>query len=345
MGKFNREFGKDLKAFAASTEATGGESVKVGAGLLNDASKGNKMKIIYVQREEIDKNARNEYSIEGIESLAWSIKTLGLLQPLQLSRKEDGRYKLIGGERRLTAIDRLIADENVEEWNKESLIPGILKDPQDVKLPLNEELKEIYCIMAPNKEARKYTDADKLMELRYWKEIIQALREQGVQSIPGVDEEGNEQEIAIQGEKTRDILAKTTGMSRGMVNKYEKVENQGSDALKDALLNNSISIGTAETMVDHLEEEKQDELIQEAENMGKKITEQDILQKKKSLKEEDTEPHAGTKLTSSDLNRDMKPLIKLLDANNIYLDEDEKLRYYNSIREIEKLLKSKKNGE
>ena len=57
MGKFNREFGKDLKAFAASTEATGGESVKVGAGLLNDASKGNKMKIIYVQREEIDKNS------------------------------------------------------------------------------------------------------------------------------------------------------------------------------------------------------------------------------------------------------------------------------------------------
>ncbi|MFQ8899862.1 MAG: hypothetical protein ACLR71_18580 [[Clostridium] scindens] len=54
------------------------------------------------------------------------------------------------------------------------------------------------------------------------------------------------------------------------------------------------------------------------------------------MKEEDTEPHAGTKLTSSDLKRDMKPLIKLLDANNIYLDEDEKLRYYNSIREIEK---------
>ena len=128
---------------------------------------------------------------------------------------------LLGGERRITAIDKLIEDPNVPEWNEDTLIPCTIKDLDKIKLPLSDEAKEQYALITTNKEARKYTDADRYIEVQAWKRIIDELRANGVDTINMEDKD-----IQIKGEKTRNILARTTGMSQGQIQRYNKVRKQ-----------------------------------------------------------------------------------------------------------------------
>ena len=88
--------------------------------------------IVNVRREQIVKNEKNEYSISGIPSLAESIKQYGLVQPLHVADIGNEKYKLLGGERRLSAIDMLIADDSVPDWTSETLIPCVIKGIDDV---------------------------------------------------------------------------------------------------------------------------------------------------------------------------------------------------------------------
>ena len=83
--------------------------VRLGEGLLNDASKDIiKMRIVNLERDKIRKNPSNNYSINDIDSLAESIKNYGIASPLNVTKLEDDSYMLLGGERRITAIDKLI---------------------------------------------------------------------------------------------------------------------------------------------------------------------------------------------------------------------------------------------
>lgn len=82
---------------------------------------------------QIQKNPNNHYSISGIESLAESIKQYGLLQPVHVMETETG-YRLLGGERRLTAIDTLIEDASVPDWTEDTLIPCVIKGQRMLNL-------------------------------------------------------------------------------------------------------------------------------------------------------------------------------------------------------------------
>ena len=335
MPKFNME---KLKGFDAKDNVKSeGKPYKVGAGLLNEVSKSQtkETKICYITRNEIEKNNKNEYSISDIESLMWSISQMGLLQPLHVMPLSNGNYKLLGGERRLTAIDRLIEDPTVEKWTDDTLIPCVVKDPKDMELPLSDELKEIFAIVTTNKEARKYTDADRLMEIREWKRIIEALRENGVESIPYPTEDGEEQQIVIRGEKTRDILAKTTGLSRGSINKFEKLEKQGSEAVKKAVMEGDASVYTASEMIDILNEQEQIELVEDAKKTGEVITVQHVKEKAEKREESNT-------LTVAKFQKDLKPIMKRLKAIEVCLDEERQMRYNNCIKELKQLLYEEK---
>ena len=265
----------------------------------------------------------------------WSISQMGLLQPLHVMPLSNGNYKLLGGERRLTAIDRLIEDPTVEKWTDDTLIPCVVKDPKDMELPLSDELKEIFAIVTTNKEARKYTDADRLMEIREWKRIIEALRENGVESIPYPAEDGEEQQIVIRGEKTRDILAKTTGLSRGSINKFEKLEKQGNEAVKKAVMEGDASVHTASEMIDMLNEQEQIELVEDAKKTGEVITVQHVKEKAEKREESNT-------LTVAKFQKDLKPIMKRLKAIEVCLDEERQMRYNNCIKELKQLLYEEK---
>lgn len=307
------------------------EKFKVGAGLLSDVSKGAVvMDVVNIPRDQIQKNPNNHYSISGIDSLAESIKQYGLLQPLHVMETENG-YRLLGGERRLTAIDTLIKDDAVSDWTEDTLIPCVVKDAEDVKLDLSPENKERYAIITSNREQRAYTDGDRYMEIQEWKKIIDELRSKGIEYINGVDEEGNEKKVGIKGEKTRDILAQATGMSRGQINNYETVHNSGTDKLKDALLQGKISVSTAAKAAKDLTDEEQDS-IAEAVEKGEKVSPADIAaQAKKEYV-----------LTQTEFKKDIKNILSAIKEKEISLDGKEQEKYHFHIRQLEKLIGGQK---
>lgn len=307
------------------------EKFKVGAGLLSDISKGTVvMDVVNIPRDQIQKNPNNHYSISGIDSLAESIKQYGLLQPLHVMEKENG-YRLLGGERRLTAIDTLIKDDAVSDWTEDTLIPCVVKDAEDVKLDLSPENKERYAIITSNREQRAYTDGDRYMEIQEWKKIIDELRSKGIEYINGVDEEGKEKKVGIKGEKTRDILAQTTGMSRGQINNFETVHNSGTDKLKDALLQGKISVSTAAKAAKDLTDEEQDS-IAEAVEKGEKVSPADIAaQAKKEYV-----------LTQTEFKKDIKNILSAIKEKEISLDGKEQEKYHFHIRQLEKLIGGQK---
>lgn len=329
-GKFKMPSILDV-AEEEKNEAAGKEKFRVGAGLLSESSKGMVvMKITNIPRGQIEKNPENKYSISGIPSLAESIKQFGLAQPLHVAEKENGVYKLLGGERRLTAIDMLIADETVTEWTEETLIPCVVKGIDDVKLDLSPENKERYAIITTNKEQRSYSDRDTYMEIQEWKKIIEELREKGIEYIDGRNEDGGESPIAIKGEKTRDILSKTTGISRGQVNKFEAVHNKGSEKLKNALLDGKISIATASKAVKELSEEEQDKIAEAAER-GEEMTGTDIVDRKEKLA-----------VTPAVFREDIKAILETIGEKEIELDGQEQEKYYFYIRQLENLFRKEK---
>lgn len=170
-GKFKMPSIKDVEQ-EENKDVVVKEKFKVGAGLLSDISKGAVvMDVVNIPREQLQKNPKNQYSISGITSLAESIKQYGLLQPLHVMETENG-YRLLGGERRLTAIDTLIKDDAVSDWTEDTLIPCVVKDAEDVKLDLSPENKERYAIITSNREQRAYTDGDRYMEIQEWKRSL-----------------------------------------------------------------------------------------------------------------------------------------------------------------------------
>lgn len=335
MGKFNV---KSIKGYEENqglqiqSEQNGETKLKLGAGLLSDVSKSTiKMEVTHIEREKIEKNPKNKYSIKGIESLKESIRVYGLSEPLEVKELPDGRYMLLGGERRITAIDELIEDESVKDWNEYTLIPCVVKDLDDINIELSEENKEKFAILTTNKESRKYTEADKYYEIQAWKEIIGELRKNGVDTFTTADEDGEEKTVQIKGEKTREILAKTTGMSRGQINKYEAVDKNATEDIKNALLNDRLSVAAAAKASKELTKEEQDNLARAS--ASEKITEKDVTKFKKT--------ESGNKiLTLQDFRKDVKGIQALLKDNEIKLDENELRSYYLYINKIEKILGS-----
>mgnify|MGYP002511056039 CR=1 FL=1 len=64
---------------------------------------------------------RMSFDQEALEELAESIRTLGLIQPITVRRKHDGRYQIISGERRFRACQLTGMD----------MIPAYIRDAND----------------------------------------------------------------------------------------------------------------------------------------------------------------------------------------------------------------------
>ena len=205
-----------------------------GAGLLNEASKNlakNNMEITYIPRDEIYKNPKNEYSISDIENLADLIYVMGLREPLGVKPEGSG-YKLIEGERRLTAIDKLIADG---KW--EGDIPCIIREKElKVNLDiLSDEEKEILEIAGTNAGQRKYSEADYLFEVEKLEPIYKKLKASGIGEFTYESDTGEKITQSLTGKKSRELLAERLNVSPAQVGKISKVANSGTEELKEAV--------------------------------------------------------------------------------------------------------------
>ena len=69
---------------------------------------------------------RMSFDQEALEELAESIKTLGLIQPITVRRKDDGRYQIISGERRFRA-SRLSGMDMIPAYIRDTNDQGMLE--------------------------------------------------------------------------------------------------------------------------------------------------------------------------------------------------------------------------
>ena len=291
----------------------------------------NEMQIIYILPDQIDKAEENEgISIDRIEELADSIADVGLINALVLRQKEDGRYRIVAGERRYTAILSLIEDGR---WEKDRPIKSSLFDPQLIDLPLTEEEKEDYVRATENAEQRNKTDGDKLLQMRKLMKIYEKLRENG----------------AISNVKTRTLLAADMKMAPSHAAQFMKVDAKGSDELIDAVLDNQVSVSAASTIAG-LPQEEQKEIVEKAlqeKQDDKKITPKDLENAQQKIKaaaglNENISEGAedGARITSKIFQNDISVITKTLESDDILLDEKQYLHYLKNIKALEKIFKN-----
>lgn len=305
-----------------------------GAGLLNEASKNlakNNMEITYIPRDEIYKNPKNEYSISDIENLADLIYVMGLREPLGVKPEGSG-YKLIEGERRLTAIDKLIADG---KW--EGDIPCIIREKElKVNLDiLSDEEKEILEIAGTNAGQRKYSEADYLFEVEKLEPIYKKLKASGIGEFTYESDTGEKITQSLTGKKSRELLAERLNVSPAQVGKISKVANSGTEELKEAVKDGTANIAVAAEIA-AMEKEDQKRLIeQHQKENGKAISKKDVeaFKNGKSL-ESNTYTYI---LDDKEFMKLTKKIRKLLKSEPKPMGQEEYMDVLKKIRSLEKL--------
>lgn len=338
------------------------ETVKVGGGLLSVVSQGLKsrrMEIVKIPREKIQKDPENYYHIdEDLSDLQYSIEHEGLKSPLEVFQLENGNYQLIGGERRITAIDTLI-----ENGKRDNFIECIVIDLDEIKLPLSKEGKIAWARTSSNSTQRKYSDADRAKEIKELERLFSDIRNAKEEEFPELTkEEFHDLQAGLKGIKTRDAVADVMGISHAQVAKFKKVENKGSNALIDTLNGNRINVATA-AQVASMPKEKQEEVINkvlEKKLENEKITSDDVLKAEHQILHEKPIPERpeektvnepeenatrenakedtvqGTLLTEKMFKEDIKGIMKKIkESNGVTLDEKSYMSYLKYIRAVE----------
>lgn len=163
------------------------------AEMLNDASKDMRYKKIFI--EDIDPCEYNMYPMQEIEQLAQNISECGLLHPITVYRKNDGRYMILSGERRYRAM-LLNYESGDERWEE---IPAIIKSTE-----LND--REIRRFLRRGNANRESLSKD--LKIKIVKESLEDYYEQKSEGkiLPGV--------------LKRDWIAMDTGFSARSVQDY-----------------------------------------------------------------------------------------------------------------------------
>lgn len=135
MSKQQRGLGKGIGALlGGSTDLS---NIRKPVGYINkgiadntkDTVKQNTADILRIPVDLIEPNPfqpRMSFDQDSLEELAESIKTLGLIQPITVRRKEDGRYQIISGERRYRA-SRLCGMDMVPAYIRDTDDQGMLE--------------------------------------------------------------------------------------------------------------------------------------------------------------------------------------------------------------------------
>lgn len=315
-------------------------AIKVGSGLMEAMNmKSAEMEEIQVTHEQIHTTDKNDWSMkeEEIKELAELIRDVGILNPPILKKIGNNDYEIVAGERRYRAMGYLI-QEGI--WSSDRKIKVHIFNPDLITLPLTDEEKEDYVRLAENSGQRNKTDGDLLLQMRGYQAIYTSLREKG----------------ELTGIKTRMLLAADMKISPSKVAQLQKVENRGSEALVQALLDDQVTVSTAQKIAD-MPEKEQEEFISDVaakKEPGEKIERIDILkfQHEKDAgiandkpisegKSENTiteEKPEGILISGKKFRKDINVIMKKLKENDIYLQEEDYEIYLRSIEKLKKIL-------
>lgn len=299
----------------------------ISEGMLNGISKNTRkveefqakdnFKIDYINIDRIKRNEKNFYEIVDIESLAEDIKLNGLNHNLVVRKLDNDMYELISGERRYTALSKLVNDGN-KEFN---LVPCKVIESNDID-------SEIILIQA-NAQSRELTEVEKLTQVERLQELYKIKKKNG-EKVPG---------------KIRDIIANDLKLSPTQVGRYERINNKLIPELKAVIEQGNLTIANASEF-SSLSEENQRvilNIIDDKINMSK----QEAIDLKNKLKKIEEEKELELKRLEeekknqvSELKSENENLKKRIDSNNI---EEERKEIEGQIRiEIEEKLKNEK---
>lgn len=177
------------------------------------------MKVVMIDRKSIIVNPDNRkiYVIGDVSRLKEDIRAHGIRQPLEVVDLEDGNYKLIGGERRLTACEEL-AREGDTRFNALPCVILKLKQDDDDKIAL----------ITANATARELTDGERLAQYEALKEILTRRKKNG----------------QLEG-KVRDELCRILGLSVGAAARLNAIAENCGDDTKRSLRTGEISLMAA----------------------------------------------------------------------------------------------------
>lgn len=166
------------------------------------------LKVVMIDRKNIIINPDNRkiYRIGDVSRLKEDIKTNGIRQPLEVVELDGGNYKLIGGERRLTACEELAKEGDT----RFEAIPCVI-----LKLKYDDDEK--IALITANATARDLTDGERLAQYETLKEIL--TRRKSLGGLSG---------------KVRDELCRILGLSTGAAARLNAIsENCGDDTKRE----------------------------------------------------------------------------------------------------------------
>ncbi|MBQ6398412.1 MAG: ParB N-terminal domain-containing protein [Oscillospiraceae bacterium] len=164
--------------------------------------------IEYLPFELLDPDPDNFYSIDGLNELADSIATVGILTPLRV-RANGGRYTITSGHRRRAAVQLLI--DSGEDWSRG--LPCIVDRGEST--PEWEELKLIFA----NRQRVK-TSAELSREAERTDELFCALREKGY-DFPGRMQEHVAQALGVKASKLKRLHAIRSRAQKYVLDAYD----------------------------------------------------------------------------------------------------------------------------
>lgn len=166
------------------------------------------LKVVMIDRKNIIINPDNRkiYRIGDVSRLKEDIKTNGIRQPLEVVELDGGNYKLIGGERRLTACEELAKEGDT----RFEALPCVI-------LKLKHDDDEKIALITANATARDLTDGERLAQYETLKEIL--TRRKSLGGLSG---------------KVRDELCRILGLSTGAAARLNAIsENCGDDTKRE----------------------------------------------------------------------------------------------------------------
>lgn len=166
------------------------------------------MRVVMIDRKNIIINPDNRkiYRIGDVSRLKEDIKTNGIRQPLEVVELDGGNYKLIGGERRLTACEELAKEGDT----RFGALPCVI-----LKLKYDDDEK--IALITANATARDLTDGERLAQYETLKKIL--TRRKSLGGLSG---------------KVRDELCRILGLSTGAAARLNAIsENCGDDTKRE----------------------------------------------------------------------------------------------------------------
>ena len=139
--------------------------------------------IVYIDIDELETNPKNFYGLRDVDELAGLIAVSRLIEPLTVSKQENGKYMLISGHRRRAAVQKLL-EEGIYTERK---LPCIVKSYGKIAIEqengeiieFDEDAVEMLNLIASNRGQREERTIDeKLQEVKYLEAFAKAIYNQ-----------------------------------------------------------------------------------------------------------------------------------------------------------------------